>query len=134
MENDPLEGLGLEVHECDRGWKWVGHKYAEHLAAQVHIEGKTPPEAIVAALLNSVYPCRDCQPVRFVRWAEGHFARDHDPGGCRDCIAVHGGKPSSRRYAKRSADTSAGPPPLTDLDEPVHQNDEDPWKERADLA
>jgi hypothetical protein len=51
---------------CDRGW----------------IEA--PRSADAKPAQQSVYPCRTCEPVSFLRWRRGHYAPGHDPG-CSEC-------------------------------------------------
>lgn len=43
-------------------------------------------------LRNSVYPCKDCRPKVFLRWAEGHFDPDHRTD-CEECSSIVRGKP-----------------------------------------
>lgn len=123
----------LEAHECDGGWQWVKRQYAEHVAASMHVEGTTPPEAIVAGLLNSVYPCRICKPSEFFRWAKGHFAREHDIATCVECIAAHGGAKAAKRHATVGGmrRDNGRPPAPTDEDAPPDAYEPEP--ERRDL-
>lgn len=97
--------------DCDGGWRWVQLPYAEHLAAK---PDGTVDHATLAAFLNSVYPCRTCHPAAFYRWAEGHFARDHDAAACDDCRdAAKGRRRSIGRPASpaRPSDPPIGEPP-----------------------
>jgi hypothetical protein len=129
------------THECDAGWRWVSQSYAEHIAADVVVEGDTPAAAVIAALRNSVYPCRICHPQRFFRWAEGHFRPDHDLASCPDCIAAHGGVKSAKRHAHGGRRTHE-PPPLGDEHAPPPEEEHEPpptldlpdLPERKDLA
>lgn len=115
-----------DAHDCDRGWLWVGQKYAEHIAAGMALGPGVPTQAVVAGLLNTVYPCKECQPDLFYRWARKHFATDHDVSSCPDCVEVHGGPKAARRHAT-AAGTRPGatptenyepdsPPPRRDID------------------
>lgn len=91
---------------CEHGWHYVALPYAEHLAGDN--DGTPAWRARVAALLNSVYPCRVCKPAAFFRWAGGHFAADHDAGSCPDC-ATPG---QTRRRAPARTAASHEPPPV----------------------
>lgn len=63
-----------------------------------------------AALANSSYPCPDCDPAGFARWAEGHMDAHHDARHC----AVCGGKPTKKKE-----------PGIDVPDTPTHYNDPD---------
>lgn len=72
-------------HECDNGWIWAAPEYVDHVVgATQHTE---------RAVANSVYPCSQCQPELFHRWAGGHLEPGHDPG-CAECKQT---KPGRRR-------------------------------------
>lgn len=75
----------LPPHECVGGWREVTDVYAEHLAAG--------DPAKVAALRNSVYPCKQCKPTQFFRWVQGHYQPGHEPeacDACKDALAIKG--------------------------------------------
>lgn len=38
-----------------------------------------------AAFANSHYPCRECNPRRFYRWAKGCWEQGHDSASCDLC-------------------------------------------------
>lgn len=113
-----------EPHDCDNGWVWVGRKYAEHIANGMALGPGVSYESVVAGLLNTVYPCRLCQPDLFYRWARKHFAKEHDVATCPDCIEVHGGVKNARKHARAAAGSSRPvenyepdrPPPRRDLE------------------
>lgn len=61
---------------------------------------------------NAAYPCRDCRPVEFVRWAEGQFMSAHVNGPCADCTTFRYGSPKEVReladeYRSRVAQAGA---------------------------
>lgn len=58
-----------------------------------------------------VIPCRSCNSAAYERWAEGHYAKGHDPASCNDCRVAHGGKPSATIGSSRPR-----PPRGVDLD------------------
>lgn len=39
-----------------------------------------------AAYANSYYPCKDCNPKAFFRWAKGCYSDNHDRASCELCI------------------------------------------------
>lgn len=88
---------------CEHGWHYVARPYAEHLAGDN--DGTPAWRARVAALLNSVYPCRVCKPAAFFRWVGGHFASDHDVANCPDCTV-----PGQRRRTPARTRTDGTPP------------------------
>lgn len=88
---------------CDRcaGARWVqvGADFAAKTAGPLVI----PPDAddqttarlvaahdaLLAAAADQWYPCRDCNPEAFKRWAQGHHQPGHDTASCPDCHTVH---------------------------------------------
>lgn len=69
-----------ECGRCDGGWVAVAESYVERV-------GKVQPEAAA----NTVYPCRECRPDAFLRWAEGHYRADRfgrKAGVGRDQVAL----------------------------------------------
>jgi hypothetical protein len=109
----------MNACDCEHGWRWVAPEYAEHLAAKAIIGTAVPSRAVVAALANSVYPCRECQPATFDRWAAGHFAKGHEMDDCPECAAVRGGRHrggSKRTKPTGNFDNDSGPP----MSEPPH--------------
>lgn len=98
--------------DCDGGWRWVKRPYAEHLAATT--DGSEPAAHVIAALLNTVYPCRNCRPDAFYRWANQHWSPDHDVAACQDCADAHGGRRRARAHqaitSRPTAPSSSGPP------------------------
>lgn len=58
-----------------------------------------------AGLADSVYPCKECQPTLFFRWAGGHLASKHDQVDCEECAEIRRGGKSGRSLAAPS------PPP-----------------------
>lgn len=80
---DEFTGARTRTHTCVSGWREVTDAYADHLAPN--------DPAKQAALLNSVYPCKDCQPKAFFRWVQGHYMPDHEPDqcdACRDALGI----------------------------------------------
>ena len=59
-----------------------------------------------AALLNTMYPCKDCNAGAFYRWSSGCLEADHDAFNCDRCQADH---ERPRRGNRRAA---PGRPPL----------------------
>lgn len=59
-----------------------------------------------ASLDESVYPCRECNPPAFYRWARGCLAPDHDPATCERCTAAMG-----RAGAHRASQARGRPAP-----------------------
>lgn len=68
---------GLPAHNCEGGWREVTDVYAEHLAGGDSVQ--------LAALRNSVYPCKACKPAQFFRWVQGHYGPGHEPEACDAC-------------------------------------------------
>lgn len=96
---------------CDgTGWVTVQPEYAAHMypdPAPDVLASLTPDLANAlewqvyerrAAATNTVYPCRVHKADLFYRWAGKHFAKDHDPGSCAECIEVRSG-PRVRRMS-----------------------------------
>lgn len=90
-------------HRCsDTGWCQVTEHYVNRHApwpslpepitdAEHKANARVMEEARIkrAGIANSSFPCPDCQPKMFERWAAGHMDANHDPRHCADC----GGKP-----------------------------------------
>lgn len=77
MADDVDEFTGAPTHTCVGGWREVTEAYADHLAPD------DPHKR--AALLNSVYPCKQCRPKPFYRWVQGHYGPGHEPDDCDEC-------------------------------------------------
>lgn len=124
---DPFDGhLDAPPGPCTRcdGSRWVQVKpaYALHLVPDPDpqlLAICTPEQAAVVwaevdaqrgAARDSWYPCRDCNPRQFFRWAEGHWNKDHDVTNCAECIDALGGKRAARRAA-----AAMSPPERKDL-------------------
>lgn len=112
LDLDPLE----EEHDrhgpcdCEHGWLYVSPRYAEHLATVSLPDGSTEvDEQRRQALVNSVYPCRDCKPGLFFRWVGKHLDPQHDASDCRECTGAHGSKSAPARDLPR-------PPERRDID------------------
>lgn len=113
---DPLDERprGERCDQCaGTGWVQVKAAYAVHLfpdPTHAQLAGLTEGEAQAVNdataerrrfALDSVYPCRECAPAMFFRWAGGHFKMGHDPGSCTECIEVTGHRrPGARRPSK----------------------------------
>lgn len=112
MERDPLADDPPRTGPCTRcdGTKWVQVKpaYALHLVPDPEpglLAICTPEQAALlhaeveqrrAAARDSWYPCRDCNPGPFFRWAAGHWNKDHDVASCAECIDALGGSRAAR--------------------------------------
>lgn len=88
-----------------------------------------------AALANSYYPCRDCLPAAFYRWAGGHWEPNHDRTGCAECRELDGRRGAPRRSSSSRGERDLlrdGPAPVPagparrDLDD--REEDERLWK------
>ncbi len=137
MERDPLAGPpDCTDPSCGRGkrcpcskchggrWVPVLPSYATHmhpdptmeqLAVLTEAEQDTlwaELGAKRAAAENSVYPCRQCAPALFFRWAGGHFGLHHNTAECEECIELLG-KRAARRHDRITTPTT---PPRRDLD------------------
>lgn len=89
------------------GWVTVGPGYAERLhpmpdpPALGATEGDFAAyearcewvQALRTSAADSVYPCKEHNEARFHRWAQRHYAPDHDPRACAAC----GGETEGRR-------------------------------------
>lgn len=115
---DPLED-GPPDHDCDHGWVHVHPEYAERTARTLVPEGVEPPAAMVAALADSWYPCKWCQPTQFFRWAQGHWHPEHDITACAECIAVHGGRRHAGMHAAVGRDRETGHAPTRPAQPPL---------------
>jgi hypothetical protein len=64
--------------KCDHGWITVGERYVETELALPDPSKEIVPdhEAWLAqrrtALAATIYPCRQCRPAAFMRWAKGY--------------------------------------------------------------
>lgn len=97
---------------CQRcsGTKWVQVQpaYAERMfpppadlpegatdeQLRVHAAVVADADRCRRAAADSFYPCKDCAPTLFFRWAGGHLAIDHDRASCAECYS-----PPARRRA-----------------------------------
>jgi hypothetical protein len=128
---------------CHGGWQQVLPSYADHqqgpepeppaptgdaltdaLEHQRHELAMVMWHAERAALLRSVYPCRECRPDAFMRWAGRHWMHDHADSSCDECKLVRRGA-----YSKLP---SHSPGNYTHPDEDVPGTDAE--AERKDLA
>lgn len=118
---------------CDAGWVEVTQSYVDRIAPIPELQLGADPdvhEAIVAevmtrraSLANTVYPCRDCQPAAFYRWAGGHLERNHDRAKCDECSELDARSSSRGRGGRHRDLLHDGPtppvptaPPRADLD------------------
>lgn len=103
----------LPVHELGQSDEEFSALHAEAVAKR-------------SALSNTVYPCRECAPAAFMRWAGGHLDPGHEAGACDECRRAnaprHGG--GSRRRG-RGADPLPEPP--GDLLEHDHEPPSSDW-------
>lgn len=112
---------------CEFGWRTVSDSYPERLVPTPDLSGLPPDLAAVArrdiearraSLAGSVYPCKECQPTLFYRWAGGHLASKHDRGDCEECQEIARGKrPSRAAVVAAGSAPSIEPPPPTARDE-----------------
>lgn len=117
---------------CDGdGWVPVHANYADHLAEQTTKPGTDAHAQLRDALARSVYPCKDCRPVQFFRWAEGHWSRDHDSSGCSDC-STHTRPGTTRKPKPTPEPLPREPPPPEPPPVPV-QRELVPERGRKDL-
>lgn len=129
-ENDPLaEPPPGPCRRCEgTGWVQVQDAYAVHLYPDPTLEqlaglDDTAADEVVAqvqlqraAAANSVYPCRDCNPPMFFRWAGGHFKLGHDYAKCDECIEVLGGRRAARRAVNHLPEQTPVTTPRRDID------------------
>lgn len=98
--------------ECEGGWKHITDATIERLYPEPQREvGESDVDwarreaqwrSNVGSGQNTVYPCRTCNAPRFFRWAEGHWAQDHDRSACPACADLDPGKAPRRRKTKTS--------------------------------
>lgn len=138
---------------CEHGWVQVTPAYVERKApwpAPAAAELMSEPgmqeayDELVAtvarkraSLAESYYPCRDCLPAAFYRWAQGHNDPNHDRANCPECRELDGRRGRGRASApRRERDLlREGPSPVPvpagahrrDLDGP-DDDDEKLWK------
>lgn len=81
------------------GWVTVGPGYAERLHPMPDPPGLDATaddlaaygrqcawtESLRASASESVYPCKEHNEAQFHRWAQRHYAPDHDPRTCAAC-------------------------------------------------
>lgn len=113
---------------CDRGWVQVTAAYVERkapwpapLAAELMSEpGMEEAHAALTAhvankrraLAESYYPCKECQPAAFYRWAQGHNEPNHDRHSCPECCELDGRR-AGRAKPRRERDLLRdGPSPV----------------------
>lgn len=97
-EYDPLEDAPT-THVCEGGWKQVSAAYAESIVPDpkplpldatsdeisTHEAHARSIPALRKAARDSYYPCRECQPELFLRWANGCFGPRHNARRCELC-------------------------------------------------
>lgn len=91
-QNARTEGEGMYACTAcrDSGWEWQP------------LDEETKKHDPSYANLETVLPCRVCQPVRHVDWRDGHFRSDHDVTHCEWPVCQQraegrAGKPRRRR-------------------------------------
>lgn len=85
LEDCPECGGPCKCERCHGArFVWVQPSYAE---TRLKVKDHSSQAAAVerAGLLQTVYPCKVCNPKLFYRWARGCLASDHDPWDCPDC-------------------------------------------------
>lgn len=91
---------------CDHGWRYVGEEY---LADRWPITpGMTEAQIEAAyakreAYREQVYPCPDCRPDAFRRWANGCFRGEHRATKCDLCRETMGEKAATSHDRALSA-------------------------------
>lgn len=88
----------MSCERCDHGWITVGPGYpawrwpdpaewpADPETAEVVAQQLTWKRRLAA---QDIYPCRNCRPELFARWAGGHLASGHR---CGECAEVRRGR------------------------------------------
>lgn len=56
-------------------------------------------QARLASGKNTVYPCKECNPDLFYRWAKGHLDSAHERAGCAECLELDHPRRGSRKAA-----------------------------------
>lgn len=109
MEHDPLaEGDSRTCPRCaDLRFVFVTASYADRQEQPNRVGHR-------AALLNTVYPCKDCNPAGFFAWANGCMDADHDRFNCDRCQAA------SERPRRGNRRRSPGRPPLQPAEAGYH--------------
>lgn len=113
------------------GWVQVTAAYAEKLfplppAATLEDADHAAAFAALAeaverrrrAAADSWYPCRECEPSLFYRWAGRHLDSKHDRAGCAEC-SLEDEEKRRRPRTERAAPAHAAPAPS-----PAHASEE----------
>lgn len=82
---------GCDAEGCDFGWRWVTNDYIEALFPlpngdlfdPIVVEQTKVVLERRATFAGAVFPCPDCRPDEFRRWAAGCWAPAHR--GCEVC-------------------------------------------------
>ena len=113
--------------KCDNGWRDVSETYVVKtypmpergsMTEAEHTEAVRQCEMKRASARATVYPCKECQPALFYRWAGGHLHADHERGSCDECSDRSTSRGRSRR---RTPEPEPDPEPPGDLDDNVVQ-------------
>lgn len=116
--------------KCDGdGWVQVGPGYVEVRYPWPAKPGPDADEEALAlyevrvestriareAAARSVYPCKDCEPAAFHRWAGRHWEPDHDRSACDECPSTRSSysgphRPSSAAMNERESRVENEPP------------------------
>jgi len=109
VHDDPLsrEPDGICTRCGGLGWVHVSPAYADRLEQPARPGHR-------AALLNTVYPCKDCHPTSFYAWASGCLDPDHDRFNCDRCQA------QAERPRRGNRTRSPGRPPLQAVEAGYH--------------
>jgi len=102
------------VARCDDGWIWVGDTYADKQVSEIEVPDDHPDrEQLLGerdrkrrAALASVYPCRVCEPVSFLRWVRGHYKANHDCEACGDLRRSRKARDELRELAEATVSTA----------------------------
>lgn len=133
---------------CERGWVRVTQAYVDRKApypAPLSPEIMSEPgmaeayDALVAsvesrrrALAESYYPCKECRPEAFYRWAQGHNEPNHDRTSCPECRELDGRRGAPRRPGKaRERDLLRDGPSPVPAGRPRRDLDGDPAEDEA---
>lgn len=97
---------------CEHGWRYATDAYVDEL---IPLPPNGTEEAIAAVLRKReglygtfVFPCSECRPEAFRRWANGCFRADHRSSKCDLCLESMGQKAASAHDRAAAGGRRAG--------------------------
>lgn len=95
-----MSALFAGCSECDHGWRYVTEAYLDArfpMPPNATAEQAAAVWALREIYREQVFPCSECRPGAFSRWANGCLRSDHRAADCELCNEELGEKAAKRQ-------------------------------------